>query len=84
METGMEVGAIPEAHPNMGAHGGVGQQGAPCLSCRLALSQMVMDVALLTCTEHTSASHPLVFVADPLDMHACHHVNVLNQANIGV
>ena len=72
METGTEVSAIPEAHTNMGAHGGVGQQGSTLPFLSIGTGSMV-DVALLTCTEHTSTYHPLVFVAVPLDMSSCEY-----------
>ena len=76
METGTEVSAIPEAHTNMGAHGGVGQQGSTLPFLSIGTGSMV-DVALLTCTEHTSTYHPLVFVAVPLDMSSCRYECVL-------
>ena len=46
METGMEVGAISEAHPNVGAHGGVGQQGSTLPFLSIGTGSMVIDVAL--------------------------------------
>jgi hypothetical protein len=60
METGMEVGAISEAHPNVGAHGGVGQQGSTLPFLSIGTGSMVIDIALLTRTEHTSTYHPLL------------------------
>ena len=76
METGTEVSAIPEAHTNMDAHSGVGQQGSTLPFLSIGTGSMV-DVALLTCTEHTSTSHPLVFAAVPLDMSSCRYECVL-------
>lgn len=38
MEAGVDVGAVPEAHPGVGAHGGVRQQGAARLPGRPALA----------------------------------------------
>jgi hypothetical protein len=44
METGTEVGAIPEAHANVGAHGGVGQQGSTLPFLSIGIGSMVDDV----------------------------------------
>jgi hypothetical protein len=67
METGMEVGAISEAHPNVGAHGGVGQQGStlPFLSIgtdRCSFANMYRTYQYLSS-----------FVAVPLDMSSCEY-----------
>lgn len=44
VEAGVDVGAVPEAHPGVGAHGGVRQQGAPRLPCRSALAGRVLGL----------------------------------------
>jgi len=46
METGIEVGSIAEAHPNVGARGGVGQQGSTLSFLSIGTRSMVIDVAL--------------------------------------
>jgi hypothetical protein len=69
METGMEVGAISEAHPNVGAHGGVGQQGSTLPFLSIGTGSMVIDKALLTRTDQYLSS----FVAVPLDMSLCEY-----------
>jgi hypothetical protein len=46
----MEVGAILEALPGMGAHGSVRQQGAPRVSGQLALVNHI-----LTCIKDTTS-----------------------------
>lgn len=56
MEAGVDVGVVPEAHPSVGAHGGVRQQGAPRLPGRSALARRVPGLRHLLATRARRAA----------------------------
>jgi hypothetical protein len=76
MKTDIKVDVISKAHPNVDAHGGIGQRReVPCLFLSIGTGLIVIDVALLTCIEHINTSHPLVLVVLLLHMPSCEILN---------